>query len=66
MEGTGRWDGDVLGQDLRAEEQKAQGRHHSGVPRYGDSKTPRTLQDSGTDHAELLVALHPSGYPKVH
>ena len=51
--------------DLRAKGLSPTRRHHSSPSWRKDHRTPQTIQDPGTDHQELLVAIRSVWHPMI-
>ena len=51
--------------DLRAKGSNPTRRHHLSPSRRKDHRTPWMIQNPGTDHQELLVALHSVQRPTI-
>ena len=51
--------------NLHAKSSRPTRRYHSSPPRRKDRRTPWTIQNPGTHHQELLVAIHPVRRPTI-
>ena len=63
--GKRRRDDNLEKPNLHAQKLSTTRRHHPSPSRRESRWTPWTLQNPGTDHQELLVALHPIRRPTI-